>query len=66
MKIQDARDDEGPYFRVNQKKPIDNDLQCSSNEFSNQLALLTMLLAQLSQNCKCFNLSQSLLPIDIQ
>ena len=41
VKIQYARDDEGPYFCKNLNN-IDNDLYCSSNEFSNHLALLTV------------------------
>ena len=41
-RIQYARDDEGPYFRIKQNNNIDNDLYCSSNEFPNHLALLTM------------------------
>ena len=43
MKIQYARDDEGPHSCINQNKNIDNDLYCSSNEFPNHLALLTMI-----------------------
>ena len=43
VKIQYARDDEGPHSCINQNKNIDNDLYCSSNEFPNHLALLTML-----------------------
>ena len=38
-----TRDDEGPYFCINQNNNIDNDLCCSSNEFPNHLALLTMV-----------------------
>ena len=40
--MQYARDDEGPHSCVNQNRNIDNDLYCSSNEFPNHLALLTM------------------------
>ena len=43
MKIQYARDDEGPHSCINQSKNVDKDLYCSSNEFPNHLALLTML-----------------------
>ena len=43
MKIQYARDDEGPHFCINQNKNIDNDLYCSSNEFPNHLDLLAMV-----------------------
>ena len=43
VKIQYARDDEGPHFCINQNKNIDNDLYCSSNELPNHLALLTMI-----------------------
>ena len=32
-----TRDNEGPYFCINQNKNIDNDLNCSSNEFSDRL-----------------------------
>ena len=42
VKIQYARDDEGPHSCINHNKNIDNDLYCSSNEFPNHLALLTM------------------------
>ena len=42
-RIQCARDDEGPYFCINQNNNINNDLHCSSNEFPNHLALLTMM-----------------------
>ena len=44
VKIQYVRDDEGPHSCINQNKNIDNDLYCSSNEFPNHLALLTMVL----------------------
>ena len=53
VKIQYARDDEGPYFCINQNKNIDNDLYCSSNEFPNHLALLTMV-RPLLQVAACF------------
>ena len=43
VKIQYARDDEGPHSCINHNKNIDNDLYCSSNEFPNHLALLTMI-----------------------
>ena len=36
-RIQLARDDEGPYFCINQNKNIDNDFYCNSNEFPNHL-----------------------------
>ena len=36
-RIQKARDDDGPYFCINQNKNIDNDLHCNSNEFPNHL-----------------------------
>ena len=43
--MQYARDDERPsHSCINQIKNIDNDLYCSSNEFPNCLALLTMLI----------------------
>ena len=35
-RILQARDDEGPYFCINQNKNID-DLYCNSNEFPNHL-----------------------------
>ena len=34
-RIQQARDDEGPHFCINQNKNIDNDLYCNYNEFPN-------------------------------
>ena len=40
VKIQYARDDEGPHSCINQNKNIDNDLYCSSNE---QLGILSSL-----------------------
>ena len=43
VKIQYARDDEGPYFCINENKNTDNDLYCSSNKFPNHLALLPMV-----------------------
>ena len=52
MKIQYARDDEGPHSCINQNKNIDNDLYCSSNEFPNHLALLTMI--RVNHDTKCF------------
>ena len=36
-RIQQARDDEGPYFCINQNKNINNDLHCNFNEFPNHL-----------------------------
>ena len=51
VKIQYARDDEGPHSCINQNKNID-DLCCSSNEFLNNLALLTMVLTICIQD-KC-------------
>ena len=56
VKIQYARDDEGPHSCINQNKNIDNDLYCSSNEFPNHLALLTMMLS-------CSNLRINLVKI---
>ena len=47
VKIQYARNDEGPHSCINQNKNIDNDLYCSSNEFPNHLALLTMIIVRL-------------------
>ena len=44
VKIQCARDDEGPYSSIRQNKNIDNDFYCSSNEFPNHLAVSTMVI----------------------
>ena len=41
--MQYTRDDEESYFFINLNKNIDIDLYCSSNEFPNNLALLTMI-----------------------
>ena len=37
VKIQYARDDEGPHSCINHNKNIDNDLYCSSNEFPSSI-----------------------------
>ena len=58
VKIQYARDDEGPHSRINQNKNIDNDLYCSSNEFPNHLALLTIFSTRCSKSVDVINLQQ--------
>ena len=52
VKIQYARDDEGPHSCINQNKNIDNDLYCSSNESPKNLALLPMKILSLSSKHK--------------